>query len=57
MIGDIWEMSAGGSAGWTFQEKHLYDIAKKNASEQAALYDALIKKPSSSLATGVDIME
>lgn len=57
VIGDMWELAAGGSAGWSFQEKHLYDIAKKNASEQAALYDALIKKPSSSLATGVDIME
>ena len=46
VIGDIWELYAGGSAGWTFQERHLYDIAKANASEQAALYDVLIKKPS-----------
>ena len=57
VIGDIWEISAGGSAGWTFQEKHLYDIAKTNAAEQAALYNALIKKPSVQLSTGKDIME
>lgn len=46
VIGDIWELYAGGSAGWTFQEGHLYDIAKANASEQVALYEALIKRPS-----------
>ncbi len=46
VIGDIWELYAGGSAGWTFQERHLYDIAKENAAEQTALYEALIKKPS-----------
>lgn len=46
VIGDIWELYAGGSAGGTFQEGHLYDIAKANASEQAALYEALIKRPS-----------
>ena len=46
VMGDIWELYAGGSAGGTYQERHLYDIAKANASEQAALYNALIKKPS-----------
>ena len=46
VVSDIWELYAGGSAGGTFQERHLYDIAKANASEQAALYEALIKRPS-----------
>lgn len=44
VIGDIWELLAGGSAGGSFQTIHLYDIANANAAEQDILYDALANK-------------
>lgn len=44
VIGDIWELFVGGSAGGSFQTIHLYDIANANAAEQAILYEALANK-------------
>ena len=44
VIGDIWELLVGGSAGGSFQTVHLYDIANANAAEQDILYEALANK-------------
>ena len=46
VIGDIWELFVGGSAGGSFQEIHLYDIANVNATDQSILYDVLTKNTS-----------
>ena len=34
VVGELWELSWGGSAGSSFQNGHLYDIANANAAEQ-----------------------
>ena len=44
VVGEIWELSWGGSAGSSFQNGHLYDIANANAAEQELLYDAIVGK-------------
>lgn len=44
VIGDLWELCAGGSAGGSFQVIHLYDIANINATEQEILYEAMAEK-------------
>ncbi len=44
IIGDIWELYAGGSAGGSFQLIHLYDIGNANATEQEVLYNVLAGK-------------
>lgn len=44
VIGNIWELYVGGSAGGSFQTIHLYDIANTNTTEQAIIYNAISKK-------------
>ena len=44
VIGDLWELYSGGSAGGSFQVIHLYDIANANATEQELLNAALARK-------------
>ena len=46
VIGDIWALYAGGTAGSSFQDIHLYDIANANTAEQGILYDAMTGKSS-----------
>ena len=46
VVGDLWELYAGGSAGSSFQAMHLYDIANANAAEQEILYGAMAGKSS-----------
>ena len=44
VIGDLWELYSGGSAGGSFQVIHLYDIANANATEQELQNAALARK-------------
>ena len=44
VIGDIYQLYAGGSAGASFALRHLFDIANACASEQQILYEALTKQ-------------
>ena len=44
VIGDIWELLAGGSAGASFQTGYLYDVANTNATDLTILYEAIANK-------------
>lgn len=43
VIGDVWQLYVGGSAGASYEYRHHYDITNINATEQQILYNALLK--------------
>lgn len=51
VISEIWDLYYGGTAGRSFELKHLHDIAEANAAEQKSLHEALTNKGHASFYT------
>lgn len=51
VISEIWDSYYGGTAGRSFELKHLHDIAEANAAEQKSLHEALTNKGHASFYT------